>query len=180
MGFDDILIHGKNNYVMDIHNTTAKLSQHKKQIELNPKQWGCDKPHYRTKATSRTFGSLVLLFFQDMGKIGTMLVFGKPLRSCEILKIWSQHQGIEQFWAEYACGILHDMKTDLKLSKMSLEGRQGAYASLGVKVLSYLLMQQVSRLTRKTFHQIQLELSGQRQILSDLSKHFHEQIHYKL
>ena len=40
--------------------------------------------------------------------------------------------------AEYACGILHDLKTDLKLSSMSLENRQGAYASLGIKVMSYL------------------------------------------
>ena len=64
----------------------------------------------------------MLLFFQDGGKIQTMMVFGKPLRACEILRIWSQHHGIEQFWAEYACGILHDLKTDLKLSSMSLEG----------------------------------------------------------
>ena len=168
LGFDSILVHGKNNYVMTIDETTAKLSQHKKQIELKSVQWGCDKPHNRTQATSPTFGPLVLLFFQDMGKIRTMMVFGKPLRSCEILKIWSQHHGIEQFWRH--------MKTDLKISKMSLSGRQGAYASLGVKVLSYLFMQHVSRSTRKTFHQLKLELSGQRQMLPDISKHFHEHI----
>ena len=74
-------------------------------------------------------------------------------------------------------GILHDLKTDLKISKMSLSARQEAYASLGVKVLSYLFMQHVGiRLTHKTFHQLQLELSGQRQMLSDISKHFHEHI----
>ncbi len=59
---------------------------------------------------------------------------------------------------------------------MSLEGRHGAYANLGVKVMSYLLGQQVSRSVRKTFHQGQLELCGQRQMLSTLSEHFHEQI----
>lgn len=168
IGFDRILIHGKSNYVMDIDNETAKLSQHKKRIELKSEQWGCDKPHYRTQAISQTFGSLVILFFMDMGKIRTMLVFGKPLRSSEILRIWYQHHGIEQLWRH--------LKTDLKLSKISLEGRQGAYIGLGVKILSYLLMQHLSRLTRKTFHQIQLELSGKRQMLSDLSEHFHEQI----
>ena len=97
-----------------------------------------------------------------------MLVFGKPLRSAEILRIWSQHHGIEQFWRH--------LKTDMKLSKMRLTGRQGASASLCVKVMSYLQIQQVSRLSRKTFHQIQLELSGQRHILSTLREHFHEQI----
>ena len=104
-----------------------------------------NKPVCRTKGSSRTFGDVVLLFFQDGGKIQTMMVFGKPLRACEILRIWSQHHGIEQFWAEYACGILHDLKTDLKLSSMSLEGRHGAYANLGVKVMSYLLIQQVKQ-----------------------------------
>lgn len=168
MGFENILIHGKNNYRMTIDNKTAKLSYHKKQMQLRPKQWGCRKPFYRTKATSQTFGSLVLLFFLDMGKIRTMLVFGKPLRACEILRIWSQHHGIEQYWRH--------LKTDLQLSSMSLENRHGAYASLGIKVMSYLFIQQVSQSVRKTFHQIQLELSGQRHILSTLREHFHEQI----
>ena len=175
MGFETILIHAKNNYVMTIGKEKAKLSEHKKSIQLLPNQWGCNKPVCRTKGSSRTFGDVVLLFFQDGGKIQTMMVFGKPLRACEILRIWSQHHGIEQFWAEYACGILHDLKTDLKLSSMSLEGRHGAYANLGVKVMSYLLIQQVSRSGRKTFHQTQLELTGQRQMLSVLSEHFHDE-----
>ena len=46
----------------------------------------------------------------------------------------------------------------------------------GIKVLSYLFIQDVSRSVRKTFHQIQLELSGQRHLLSTLSEHFQEQI----
>ena len=84
------------------------------------------------------------------------------------VRIWSQHHGIERFWRY--------LKTDLKLAAMSLEDQQGAYANLGIKVMSYLLMQQVSRSTRKTFHQGQLTLSGQRQMLSTLNAHFHEQI----
>ncbi|MCG9127363.1 hypothetical protein JT359_07135 [Candidatus Poribacteria bacterium] len=113
IGFDRILFHGKSNYVMDINNENIKLSQHKKQIDLNPPQWGCNKPHYRNQATSPTFGKLVILFFLDVSKIQTMLVFGKSLRSCEILRIWSQHHSIEQFWRH--------LKTLLKLSKMSLQ-----------------------------------------------------------
>ena len=152
---------------MTIGEEKAKLSEHKKSIQLLPNQWGCNKPVCRTKGSSRTFGDVVLLFFQDGGKIQTMMVFGKPLRACEILRIWSQHHGIEQFWRH--------LKTDLKLSSMSLEGRHGAYANLGVKVMSYLLIQQVSRSVRKTFHQTQLELTGQRQMLSVLSEHFHDE-----
>ena len=159
MGFETILVHGKSNYVMTID---------EKSIELLSNQWGCDKPVYRTNATSPTFGKVVVLFFADRGKIRTMLVFGKPLRACEILRIWSQHHGIEQYWRH--------LKTDLNLASMSLKGQNGAYANLGVKVMSYLLIQQVSGSVQKTFHQTQLELSGQRQMLSDLSEHFHEQI----
>ena len=168
MGFETILVHGKSNYVMTIDEKKAKLSEHKKSIELLSNQWGCDKPVYRTNATSPTFGKVVVLFFADRGKIRTMLVFGKPLRACEILRIGSQHHGIEQYWRH--------LKTDLNLASMSLKGQNGAYANLGVKVMSYLLIQQVSGSVRKTFHQTQLELSGQRQMLSDLSEHFHEQI----
>ena len=168
MGFETILIHAKNNYVMTIGEEKAKLSEHKKSGQLLPNQWGCNKPVCRTKGSSRTFGDVVLLFFQDGGKIQTMMVFGKPLRACEILRIWSQHHGIEQFWRH--------LKTDLKLSAISLEGRQGAYANLGIKIVSYLLLQQVSRSVRLTFHQTQLQLSGKRQMLSTLSEHFHEQI----
>ena len=175
-GFETILIHAKNNYVMMIGDKTDKLSEHKKSIQLTAGKWGCgDTPVCRTKASSRAFGDVVLLFFQDGGKIQTMMVFGKPLRACEILRIWSQHHGIEQFWQNTRvvfCSF--DLKTDLKLSAMSLEGRQGAYVNLGLKVMSYLLIQHVSRSVRKTFHQIQLELCGQRHMLSTLSAHFHE------
>ncbi len=128
---------------------------------------GCSKPHFRTPATSPTYASLVLLFFLDMGKIRTKMVFGKPLRSPEILNIWSQHHGIDQFWRY--------LNTELKLSSMSLENTQGAYASLGIKILSYLFWQKVSCSTRKTFHQIKLELSGKRDMLSELRSHVHDE-----
>ena len=166
IGFTHILIHGKSNYVMEIDDKTAKLSAHKKTVKLRPDQWGCDKPVHRCRAKSPTFGQRVLLFFRTHGKTQTLMVFGRPLRSAEILRIWSQHHGIEQFWRH--------LKTDLRLSAMSLHHRNGAYGALGIKVLSYLMIQQVSRSTQRTFHQIKLKLSGERQMLSIISSHFHE------
>ena len=68
MGFDKTLIHGKNNYVMDIDNKSMKLSEHKRLIELQSEQWGCDKPHYHTQAISQTFFSSCATLFLDMGK----------------------------------------------------------------------------------------------------------------
>ena len=166
LGFACILIHGKNNYVMRIGDTTAKLSAHKKHVKLLENQWGCDKPVCRLKAESRTFGECVVIFFRDRGKIRTLLVFGKPLRTCEAVRIWSQHHGIEQFWRY--------LKSSLRVSAMSLESREGAYVGLGIKVMSYLMLLQVSIVERRTFHQIQLQLTGERQTLTDFMTHFHK------
>lgn len=113
LGFVSISVHGKNNYVMTIGNKKAKLSVHKKSIQLRQGQWGCgDKPVCRVQATSPTFGKCIVLFFFDMGKGRTLLIFGKPLRTCEALRIWSQHHGIEHFWRQ--------LKSRLHLSAMSL------------------------------------------------------------
>ena len=165
-GFACVLVHGKSNYVMEIDGQSRKLSAHKKTVKLLTDQWGCDKPVRRLPAKSPTFGELVLLFFSAESKTQTMMVFGKPGRSAEILHIWSQHHGIEQFWRH--------LKTDLRLSAMSLHHRNGAYGSLGIKVLSYLMIQQVSRSARLTFHQIKLQLSGDRQMLAIIKTHFHQ------
>ena len=166
LGFVSILVHGKNNYVMTIGDTTAKLSVHKKRIHLREDQWGCDKPVCRLKAKSPTFGECVVIFFGDRGKIRTLLVFGKPLRTCEALRTWVRHHGIEQFWRY--------LKSSLHVSAMSLESRQGAYVSLGIKVISYLMLLQISISERRTFHQIQLQLTGERQVLMEFMTHFHK------
>ena len=63
LGFVSILIYGKNNYVMTIGDTTAKLSVHKKHIHLREDQWGCEKPVCRLKAESPTFDEWVVIFF---------------------------------------------------------------------------------------------------------------------
>ncbi|MCY3742417.1 MAG: hypothetical protein OXH00_15485 [Candidatus Poribacteria bacterium] len=43
------------------------------------------------------------------------------------------------------------MKSNLHVSAMSLESREGAYTSLGIKVMSYLMLLQVSISQRRTF-----------------------------
>ncbi len=58
---------------------------------------------------------------------------------------------------------------------MSLRSTVGAYAGLSIKVMSYLMLLRVSISECRTFHQIQLELTGQRQMLLEIIEHFHEQ-----
>jgi len=55
---------------------------------------------------------------------------------------------------------------------MSLHRRDGAYASLGVKVLAYLMLTDVSRATGLTPHQIILKMSGNRAVLAEILSHF--------
>lgn len=168
LGFKVILVHGKSNYVFIIEGFKAKLSKHKRRIvlhgQLQEGQWGCPKPVARIKAHSPTFGDLVLLFFEDQAKCCCMMVFGRPLRAAEILSIWRQHHGIEQFW--------RSLKSIIHLSAMSLQQPTGAYATLGVKVSAYLLLLAVSMATGQTLHQIQLRLSGQIHLLVELMEHF--------
>ena len=56
LGFTSTLVH-------DIGETKAKLSVHKKHIDLREDEWGCDKPVYRAKAISPTFGECIVIFF---------------------------------------------------------------------------------------------------------------------
>ncbi len=57
---------------------------------------------------------------------------------------------------------------------MRLESTQGATAGLGIKVMSYLMLLHVSILERRTFHQIQLQLTGERDMLKEIISHFHK------
>jgi|ETNmetMinimDraft_26_1059896.scaffolds.fasta_scaffold37167_2 hypothetical protein len=165
IGFSSILIHAKSNYVFTIDGVKQKLSKHKKEITLKENQWGCDKAVARTTAESPTFGVLTLLFFADGSRIYCMMVFGPAKRAVEILRIWRQHHGIEQFW--------RNLKSIVGLSAMRMRGRDGAYASLGIKVLAYLLLVSLSMETKLTLQKIILALSGQREQLMEIIEHFH-------
>ena len=127
--------------------------------------WGCDVKVARKMAESPTFGKVVLLFFADGKRTRCMMCLGKGLRGCEILSIWRQHHGIEQFW--------RSLKSLLRLSAMSLHGRDGAYSGVAVKVLSYLMGLLLSDQTGLTLHQIQMIL--RRDVSADVffAEHFH-------
>ena len=167
IGFESILIHAKSNYVFTIDGVKQKLSLHKKEVTLKENQWGCDKAVARKKSESPTFGALILLFFVDGSRKCCMMVFGPALRATEILRIWRQHHGIEQFW--------RSLKSIVGLSAMRLQRRDGAYASLGIKVLAYLLLVSLSMATGLTLQKIILALAGQREKLIKVIEHFQQE-----
>jgi len=165
-GFTQILIHGKSNYVFTIKGVKKRIREHKKEMKLTEGIWGCgDIPVARFKAENPTFGKLILLFFEQAGQNRVVMVFGRKLRSCEILYIWHQHNGIEQFWK--------NLKTILQLQCMSLRGREGCYAVIAIKLLAYLIMLHLSRKFHFSLHQLQMEARRKLDMREFFFEHFH-------
>ena len=165
-GFDQILIHAKSNYVFTIDGKKQKLSLHKKEIQLDDSAWGCKGiPVARKEAESPTFGKVILVFFMDCSKLKCLMVFGRKLRACEAISIWKQHHSIEQFWRR--------LKYDLQIHRMRLRSRQGVYAMVAVKLVAYLVMEQVSSMTRMTFQQVKNYAKREIDLCSFFSEHFH-------
>ena len=76
--------------------------------------------------------------------------------------------------AEYACGILHESENRPKPCIHEPKRTKWGVCKLS-RESHELPFQDVSRSVRKTFHQTQLELTGQRQMLSTISEHFHDE-----
>jgi len=166
-GFAVIVVHTKSNYVMEMAGRKQALSQHKREIALESGAWGCgETPVARRAAVSPTFGELILLWFEQAGRVRSVMVFGRALRAAEILRIWRQHHGIEQFWKALKSG-------GVQVGKMSLRGRAGASATVAVKVLAYLLLQQVGKGENCTFRQAQMKARKYLDMESFFTEHFH-------
>ena len=165
-GFDQILIHAKSNYVFTIDGRRAKLSEHKKDIELRDDVWGCKGiAAARKVAESPTFGKVILVFFENCSVMKCVMVFGRKLRACEALSIWRQHNSIEQFWRR--------LKNDLQIHRMRLRGREGVYGMVAIKLLAYLVMEKISALAGTTFHQIKNYAKRHMDLYSFFVEHFH-------
>jgi hypothetical protein len=158
-GFTQILIHAKDNYVFIIDGKKQKLSAHKKDIQFDESAWGCKGiPVARKEAVSPTFGKVLLLFFKDGKRVKCVMVFGRKLRSSEIMSIWKQHHSIECFWRR--------LKNDLQIHKVRMRDREGVYAMVGIKFVAYLLMEHLSFETGLTFHQLKIKAKREIDICS--------------
>lgn len=165
-GFDQILVHTKGNYVFHIDGESKKLRLHKKEIQLEDDGWGCKGiPVTRKAAESPTFGKVILLFFEYCSAIKCVMAFGRKLRACEILSIWKQHHSIEQFWRR--------LKNDLQIHRMRLRSREGVNGMIAIKLLAYLVMEQLSALTGLTFRQIMNHAKWEIDLGSFFDEHFH-------
>jgi hypothetical protein len=165
-GFDQILIHAKSNYVFNIDGNKQKLSLHKKEIQLDDSAWGCKGiPVARKEGESPTFVKVILVFFMDCSKLKCLMVLGRKLRACEAISIWKQHNSIEQFWRR--------LKYDLQIHRTRPRSRQGVYAMVAVKLVAYLVMEEISAMARMTFQQVKNYAKREIDMCSFFSEHFH-------
>lgn len=165
-GFYQIIVHAKSNYVFTIEGKKQKLSLHKKDIQLDDSGWGCKGiPIARKEAESPTFGKVILVFFLDCSKVKCIMVFGKKLRACEAISIWKQHHSIESFWRR--------LKHDLQIHRVRLRNRNGVYSMVGIKLVAYLVMENLYAMTRLTFQQIKNHVKREIDICSFFREHFH-------
>jgi hypothetical protein len=169
LGFIDIIIAGKGNYVFTIGAQTWDAATWKKVLMLEEPTWGIDVPSCRIRGYSPTFGSLVLFFFRKSTTRSYYLMnfSQRALRGAEIWHIWKQHHVIECFWKI--------MKSIFQLRSMHLQG-DGLYTALLIKVFAYLLalrLQAQGVFSKLTLTEIMRQLRREADLRDFLATHFH-------
>ena len=172
LGFTQIIIAGKGNYIFTIDNQKQPASTWKKDLTLQEPKWGIDVPSCRILAHSPTFGSLILFFFQKSTTRSYYLMnFSQvSLRGAEIWHIWKQHHVIECFWKI--------MKSIFHIRSMQLQGN-GLYTALLIKVLAYLLalrLQASGVFSKLTITEIMRKLRREADLREFLATHFHDPV----
>jgi len=169
LGFLDIIIAGKGNYVFTIDAQKWDASTWKKKLMLEEPKWGIDVPSCRLWGSSPTFGSLILFFFRKSTTRSYYLMnfSQRSLRGAEIWHIWKQHHVIECFWKI--------MKSIFQLRSMHLQG-DGLYTALLIKVFAYLLalrLQAQGVFSKLTLTEIMRQLRREADLRDFLATHFH-------
>jgi hypothetical protein len=169
LGFIDIIIAGKGNYVFTIDAQKWDASTWKKVLMLEEPKWGIDVPSCRIWGSSPTFGSLMLFFVRKSTTRSYYLMnfSQRSLRGAEIWHIWKQPHVIECFWKI--------MKSIFQIRSMHLQG-DGLYTALLIKVFAYLLalrLQAQSIFSKLTITEIMRKLRREEDLRDFLVTHFH-------
>ena len=169
LGFTQIIIAGKGNYVFTIDSQKWDASTWKKVLVLEDPKWGIDVPSCRLWGDSPTFGSLILFFFRKSTTRSYYLMnfSQRSLRGAEIWHIWKQHHRVECFWKT--------MKSIFHIRSMHLQG-DGLYTALLIKVWAYLLalrLQAEGVFSKLTITEIMRKLRREEDLREFLATHFH-------
>jgi hypothetical protein len=169
LGFTQIIIAGKGNYVFTLDGQKQQASAWKKDLTLQEPKWGIDVPSCRIWGHSPTFGPLILFFFQKSTTRSYYLMnFSQSsMRGAEMWHIWKQHHVIECFWKI--------MKSIFPMRSMQLQG-DGLYTALLIKVFAYVLalrLQAQGVFPKLTITQIMRKLRREEDVRDFLATHFH-------
>jgi hypothetical protein len=169
LGFTNIVVVGKSNYVFNDGSVKKTASQWKKEIEYDSTHWGINVPAQRKTLLNPTFGVVNLLFFRKTTTRSFYLIDFSilSLRSVQMWRIWLAHNLIEQFWKI--------LKSVLAIGSMRLRG-DGLYTGLLIKIMAYLLVTSVQNhpgFRHLSLTQIMRQLRRESDLLSLLSEHFH-------
>src|SRR6266566_4655909 len=170
LGFSQIIIAGKGNYVFTIDEKKQDALTWKKELTLESPKWGIDVPSCRLWGYSPTFGSLILFFFRKSTTRSYYLMnfSQRSLRGAEIWHIWKQHHLIEYFWKM--------LKSIFHIRSMQLQG-DGLYTALLIKILAYLLalrMKARREFSKWTITQMMRHLSRHHDLRDFMTMHFHD------
>jgi len=169
LGFIDIIIAGKGNYVFTLDGQQWDASTWKKVLMLEEPPWGIDVPSCRIRGSRPTCGSLMLFFFRKSTTRSyyVMNFSQRSLRGAEIWHIWKQHHVIECFWKI--------MQSIVQIRLMHLQG-DGLYTALLIKVFAYLLalrLQAQRIFSKLTITEIMRNLRREEDLRDFLMTHFH-------
>jgi len=169
LGFIDIIIAGKGNYVFTIDGQKWAASTWKKVLMLEEPTWGIDVPSCRIGGESPTFGALLLFFFRKSTTRSyyVMHFSQRALRGAEIWHIWKQPHAIECCWKI--------MKSLFQIRSMHLQG-DGLYTALLINVFAYLLalrLQAQGVFSKLTITEIMRQLRREEDLRDFLVTHFH-------
>jgi hypothetical protein len=169
LGFSQIIIAGKGNYVFTIDDKKQDALTWKKALTLESPKWGIDVPSCRLWGDSPSFGLLILFFFRKSTTRSYYLMnfSQESLRGAEIWHIWKQHHVVECFWKI--------MKSIFQIRSMQLQG-DGLYTALLIKVFAYLLalrLQAQRVFSKLTITEIMRKLRREEDLRDFLETHFH-------
>jgi hypothetical protein len=169
LGFSQIILAGKGNYVFTLDGQKWEASTWKKVLMVEDPKWGIDVPSCRIRGHSPTFGSVILFVFRKRTTRSYYLMnfSQKSLRGAEIWHIWKQHHMVECFWKI--------MKSIFQMRSMQLQG-DGLYTAFLIKVFAYLLalrLQAQGVFSKLTITEIMRKLRREEDLREFLATHFH-------
>jgi hypothetical protein len=167
LGFDKQVLCAKQNTQLKVGREQKSLAEYFfDNIDKLKPGWGHTTPAARLKGTNSEFGKIAVVLFDVKRSTAFAIVLpARLLRTCEALRIWLNHPAVETFWKR--------LKHWLGQGKMSLRGRDGAWAEICLRVLAFFFALRLFDENVGTLNQLYHFLRRQSTFADLVAKHFH-------